>query len=100
MTTEHELNMAAAKDLCVQALRGVMALCIAPGESSSEQFERVAEWYYRETRKLRPGKDVSPLRPEGSYEERFKAFDDWHKSKIALGFAALKALEIAEATER
>jgi hypothetical protein len=59
------------------------------GESSVDQFERVAENFHRETGILRPGKDCVLH----SYEDRQAAWDAW----MAVGLERVRAA-IARAT--
>jgi hypothetical protein len=44
-----------------------------PGEDEARIFERVAEWFYRETYFIRPGKDV----PLAMYQDEAKRKEVW-----------------------
>lgn len=47
-----------------------------PGEDDTTAFERIADWFRRDTGYLRPGKD-SPAALSHDQEERRKAWDIW-----------------------
>lgn len=86
LATETQRTVAAER-----ALRLVIARCRDPHASATENFERVAEEYYRETGGMVPGKDV-PAAIGGSEEERRAKYDVWEKAKWLEAWSAAKAV--------
>lgn len=60
-----------------------------PDENPLAQFERIGDWYFRETGHLRPGKD-DRLEDTSSPENR-KRFQEWCAAKSRERLAALRA---------
>ena len=93
----------AAQAEAIRVLRdsaeAVLFLNEQEGETPNDTFERIAERYYQETRRLRPGKSVAPDRPEGTFEERMVLFDAWCDSKTKQLTAALAATAPKEPSE-
>lgn len=52
-----------------------------PEEDSVDYFERIAEWFHRETGIMAPGKSAAPESYPPPYEERSKAWEAWHEQK-------------------
>ena len=59
-----------------------------PDENALTQFERIGDWFYRETGHLRPGKD-DRLEDTNSPENR-KRFQEWCASKSREALFALR----------
>ena len=83
--------LAAAPDL-LHALQWSEQFNRRIGESYLECFERIADVFYRQTGRMRPGKDASPC-AGASTDEREAAWDAW----IAEGIVRTRAA-IAKAT--
>jgi hypothetical protein len=81
----------------LEVCRSVVGWIHNPDENALERFERIAEWFYRETGYLRPGKSeaLEATSPEG---ERDKAWNRWVETKNRQMVTALRAaIEKAEA---
>ena len=73
----------------LQALKWVEMFWARDGEGHTEQFERVAEEFNRQTGFLRPGKDCRLH----SYEDRMDEWDKWQASKMKACRAAISKAE-------
>ena len=83
-------------------VRAALALASAwsfdPDEDANVRFERIAEWFHRETGMLRPGKS-QPIECHGSPndEERQERFTKWCEGKARALCVALRAALAASA---
>lgn len=58
-------------------------------ESSLQHFERVADWYYSETGRLRPGKDEPLAASSGDPRKRDEDYAAWIKATLTQARAAI-----------
>lgn len=73
---QHAAHAINSHDLLTEALSDILRLMKRKDESSMDYFERIAEWHYKETGILRPGKDSVIHSPE----EQEKSYNEWVQS--------------------
>jgi len=76
--------MGAASNL-LAALRDIEPMFRRPGENANDQFERIADLFYRETGYLRPGKDCVIH----DHEVRKAAWEKWFDDRLERVRAAI-----------
>ncbi len=69
-----------------------------PDESATDSFERIADWFYRDTGFLRPGKS-QPLEMGENADQRQEAWKSWVESKQREVYDSVRDALAATATE-
>ena len=82
----------------VEALDGLLIAFHREGESRGEQFERMAEQFYRDTGVVAPGKDIPAVMDlsESSDDNRREAWAAWMDLRVDKARASLSAVHPAE----
>jgi hypothetical protein len=83
--TQEECRQAAGTPGLIRTLSDLLQFWERPGENSIETFERVAEWFYRETGYLRPGKDC--VLHDSEFREQ--VWKKWRAEKLSAARAAI-----------
>ena len=90
--SQGECKQAAAAIELRNALADLEQFWEREGENSIDTFERVAEWFRRETGYLRPGKDCRQYDTE--YREAI--WESWRRSKLDRARAAIRDATVGE----
>ena len=89
--------LVAAPDL-LRALDGLVMVCGRTGDSL-EDFEEQAALFYKETRMMRPGKDIGALSDDRTtHNERREAYNAWVEGKINAARVAVNAATSGQIT--
>lgn len=73
----------------VEVLRDILAFFAGENENALEKFERIGDWFNKETGYMRPGKDYGMYGPQPP-KNLDDIFDEWYQNKVKKSREALK----------